>query len=215
MAAGALMRDYLNKSRAESSAITSALALLRIDVISLNLLHGRKFGLPERMNQFRSISCRWVRVAAIAIVLMAANRTMRLSLAYAQEPDYLSTPQPAPWPSPSAEAIAQGRADFNKHCAPCHSESGKGNGPEVKIIPGIKPKDLTTIAARNGGVFPYQDVEDTIDGRKIVPSHKRFDMPFWGVNFQQPGQEFTSASEAKARQRIEAIVDYVATLQHP
>jgi mono/diheme cytochrome c family protein len=147
----------------------------------------------------------------LVVTFIAAVR----SPALAQDEDYLATPTPAPWQSPSAQALAQGRADFNKHCAPCHSESGKGNGPELKVIPDIKPKDLTTIAARNGGVFPYQDVEDTIDGRKIVPAHKRFDMPFWGVNFQQQGQEFTPASEAQVKERIDAIVDYVATLQQP
>ncbi len=85
----------------------------------------------------------------------------------------------------------------------------------MKVIPGIKPKDLTTISTRNGGVFPYRDVEATIDGRKIIPSHKRFDMPFWGVSFQQQGREFSPESEAKVRQRIDAIVDYIATLQRP
>ncbi len=171
--------------------------------------------MPKRMKLFRSIDLRYAGIVGVVIVMLAANVVMVSSRASAQGEDYLATPTPAPWQSPSAETIAQGKADFNKHCAPCHSENGKGNGPELKVIPGIKPKDLTTIAARNGGVFPYQDVEDTIDGRKIIPSHKRFDMPFWGVNFQQPGQEFTSASEAKARKRIDAIVDYVATLQQP
>jgi mono/diheme cytochrome c family protein len=151
----------------------------------------------------------------VVIVLVAANLVLVPSRTLAQGEDYLATPTPAPWPSPSAQDIAQGKADFNKHCAPCHSENGKGNGPEVKVIPGIKPKDLTTITARNGGVFPYQEVEDTIDGRKIIPSHKRFDMPFWGVNFQQAGHEFTSASEVQAKKRIDAIVDYIATLQQP
>jgi mono/diheme cytochrome c family protein len=155
------------------------------------------------------------RVVGVAPALLVAVLLGLASPAAAQNEDYLSTPTPAPWQSPSAAMMAQGRADFNKHCAPCHSESGKGNGPELKIIPGIKPKDLTRIAAQNGGVFPYRDVEDTIDGRKIIPSHKRFDMPFWGVNFQQQGQEFTTASEAEARQRIDAIVDYIATLQQP
>jgi mono/diheme cytochrome c family protein len=155
------------------------------------------------------------RIIGFAIILLAANVMVLSSRASAQDEDYLATPTPAPWQSPSAETIAQGRADFNKLCAPCHSESGKGNGPELKVIPGIKPKNLTTIAARNGGVFPFRDVEDTIDGRKVIPSHKRFDMPFWGVNFQQQGQEFTSTSEAKTRKRIDAIVDYIATLQQP
>jgi mono/diheme cytochrome c family protein len=155
------------------------------------------------------------RITILVFALLVANLMLQSSITIAQEEDYLSTPTPAPWRSPSAETIAQGKVDFNKHCAPCHSESGKGNGPELKVIPGIKPKDLTTIAAQNGGVFPYRDVEDTIDGRKAIPSHKRFDMPFWGVNFQQQGQEFTPTSEAEARKRIDAIVDYIATLQQP
>jgi mono/diheme cytochrome c family protein len=177
---------------------------------------GEDVTLPRRMKRFKS---RWccirAQIMGVVIVLLTANVVMVSSQVFAQGENYLATPTPAPWQSPSAETIAQGKADFNKHCAPCHSENGKGNGPEVKVIPGIKPKDLTTIAARNGGVFPFQDVEDTIDGRKLIPGHKRFDMPFWGVNFQQPGQEFTPASEAKARKRIDAIVDYVATLQQP
>jgi mono/diheme cytochrome c family protein len=190
-------------------------ALLPIRAFSLNLA-AREVGLPGRMKRFRSIwYLGYARIVGLAIVLLPASVMALSSSASAQEEYYLATPAPAPWQSPSAEAIAQGRADFNKHCAPCHSESGKGNGPELKIIPGIKPKDLTTIAALNGGVFPYRDVEDTIDGRKVIPSHKRFDMPFWGVNFQQQGQEFTPASEAQARKRIDAIVDYIATLQRP
>jgi mono/diheme cytochrome c family protein len=165
------------------------------------------------MKRFKSI---WdPRIGGLVIALAVATIMIISPRASAQDEDYLSTPTPAPWQSPSAETIAQGRAEFNKHCAPCHSESGKGNGPEVKVIPDIKPKDLTKIAAQNGGVFPYRDVEETIDGRKTIPAHKRFDMPFWGVNFQRQGQEFTPASETQARQRIDAIVDYIATLQRP
>jgi mono/diheme cytochrome c family protein len=171
---------------------------------------------PRRMKRFKSIQClSYARIVGLGIVLLPASVITLSSRLSAQEEDYLATPAPAPWQSPSAETVAQGKADFNKHCAPCHSESGKGNGPELKVIPGIKPKDLTTIAARNGGVFPFREVEDTIDGRKVIPSHKRYDMPFWGVNFQRQGQEFTPSSETQARKRIDAIVNYVATLQRP
>ena len=116
-------------------------------------------------------------------------------------------------PSVTAEQLATGKADFNKHCAPCHGTNAKGHGPEVQVIPGIKPSDLTRISINNGGVFPYQEVADTIDGRKGIPSHKRFDMPFWGVNFQQEGKEFTPESEAQAKVRIAAVVAYIETLQ--
>jgi hypothetical protein len=155
---------------------------------------------------------RWAALAAIAAGFFLTALFAARAIAQ-DESDYLATPTPAPWTSPTAQQLAQGKADFMHYCAPCHSESGKGNGPEVKVIPGIKPKDLTKIALHNGGVFPYQNVEDIVDGRKSIPSHTRYDMPFWGVNFQQAGQEFTTPSERKAKARIDAIVDYIATIQ--
>jgi mono/diheme cytochrome c family protein len=142
--------------------------------------------------------------ALIAFYAVAATQV------FAQEE---STASPPAQPSPTAAQIAAGKADFMKHCAPCHGENAMGHGPQVNVIPGIKPADLTKISAKNGGMFPFQKVEDTIDGRKKIPSHERFDMPFWGVNFQEEGKEFTPASEAKAKARTDAIVDYIETIQ--
>ena len=113
----------------------------------------------------------------------------------------------------SAESPVSGKQDFMNHCAPCHGTDGKGNGPELKVLPDIHPSDLTNITLKNGGVFPRQTVADMVDGRKAIPSHKRFDMPFWGVNFQQEGKEFTPESEAKAKARIDALVNYVESIQ--
>jgi len=141
--------------------------------------------------------------ACVAAMLMTLTASV-----FAQD-ESASTPVP----SPTADQIAAGKADFMKHCAPCHSASGKGNGPEVNVIPGIKPADLTKITMKNGGVFPFQAVEDTIDGRKKIPSHERFDMPFWGVNFQQEGKEFSPESEAKSKARIDAIIYFIETIQ--
>lgn len=114
-------------------------------------------------------------------------------------------------------AIAQdtGKQDFTKHCVGCHGADGKGHGPDLYILAGVKPADLTVLSKKNGGVFPFQDVEDTIDGRKKVPKHNRFDMPFWGVTFQQSGKEFTPESEAKAKERIDNVIRYIETLQRP
>ena len=146
----------------------------------------------------------------IAIATLAAASIAAAAPAFAQDE---AAPTPRAWPSPTAQDIAAGKADFVKHCAPCHGENGQGHGPEVDVIPGIKPADLTRISIRNGGVFPRNEIADTIDGRKLIPSHKRFDMPFWGVNFQEEGKEFSPGSEAKASHRIEAIVDYIETIQ--
>jgi mono/diheme cytochrome c family protein len=105
-----------------------------------------------------------------------------------------------------------GKADYIKNCAGCHGADGKGQGRDLYVV-NVKPKDLTLLAKKNGGVFPFQQVEDSIDGRRGIPSHKRFDMPFWGVTFQEPGKEFTPESEAKAKQRIDGIVRFIQTVQ--
>jgi hypothetical protein len=38
-------------------------------------------------------------------------------------------------------------------------------------------------------------------------------MPFWGVNFQQEGKEFSPESEAKSKARIDAIIYFIETIQ--
>ena len=150
-------------------------------------------------------------IATLLTVIAIASLGLIATQSFAQ--DAQPSPAAQAQPSVTAQQLAVGKADFNKHCAPCHGTNGKGHGPEVAVIPGIKPSDLTLISRNNGGVFPYQEVADTIDGRKGVPSHKRFDMPFWGVNFQQQGKEFTPESEAAAKVRIDSVVNYIQTIQ--
>jgi len=115
-------------------------------------------------------------------------------------------------PSVSSAALS-GKDDYMKNCAGCHGADGKGNGPDLYVVPGVAPADLTLLAKRNGGVFPFQQTEDAIDGRKGIPSHKRFDMPFWGVTMQTPGKEFTPESDARVKARIDAIVRYIESIQ--
>jgi len=144
--------------------------------------------------------------ATFALMLSFAIAVIRPATTWAQE-------SPDVYHPASEEHPTSGKQDFDNHCAPCHGVDGKGHGPELNVLPDIHPSDLTTISLKNGGVYPRQKVQDMVDGRKAIPSHKRFDMPFWGVNFQQEGKEFTPESEAKAKARIDALVDYVETLQ--
>ena len=109
--------------------------------------------------------------------------------------------------------LVVGKADFDEYCSGCHGSNGTGNGANDKTIPGVKPTDLTRIAARNGGVFPANEVADAIDGKKPLPSHQRFDMPFWGGNCQASGKESSPASAARAKARIDMIVSYIKTMQ--
>ena len=51
-----------------------------------------------------------------------------------------------------------------------------------------------------------------IDGRGPKEIHGGSDMPVWGDAFKRAGEGY---SEAKVKERIDALVDYIATLQQP
>jgi mono/diheme cytochrome c family protein len=116
--------------------------------------------------------------------------------------------------APRPAAAQSGKQDYIAYCAECHGADGKGNGPTSRAIPmNPPPPDLTRLAERNGGKFPFQQVVDIIDGRKNIPSHERIQMPFLGTTLQQPGKEFTPESDAQVKRRIEAMAQYVESLQ--
>jgi mono/diheme cytochrome c family protein len=92
------------------------------------------------------------------------------------------------FPTPNADAASTGKQDFDANCASCHGFDGKGHGQALYVIPQVKPPDLTVLSKTNGGVFPTDRVYKSIDGRNGIPSHERFDMPFWGTTFQREGQ---------------------------
>jgi mono/diheme cytochrome c family protein len=114
----------------------------------------------------------------------------------------------------AARAFAQsGQQDFEQYCADCHGVKADGRGTSRVLSPEYPPPDLTHLAQKNGGKFPFDRVVSIIDGRENIPSHARVEMPFWGVTMQEPGKEFTPASNAKVKARIDAIVKYIETLQ--
>jgi mono/diheme cytochrome c family protein len=112
-----------------------------------------------------------------------------------------------------------GQKEFLRSCASCHGESGKGNGPVAKSL--VKPpSDLTKLSTKNNGVFPITRVYEMIDGRIQSLTHGTREMPVWGDTFMQgvtnrDSRDFTSKEMAEAivRQRILALVEYIATLQ--
>ncbi len=111
-------------------------------------------------------------------------------------------------------AAQSGIRDYQNYCAECHGLHGKGDGPSRLTIPmNPPPNDLTLMAKKNGGTFPFDEVVDSIDGRKNIPSHARLQMPFWGTTLQQPGKEFTPESDAEVKKRIESMARYVESIQ--
>ena len=101
-----------------------------------------------------------------------------------------------------------GKEDYQHYCAACHGLDGKGkatwNGTEVP--------DLTRLAQKNGGRYPFEEVHQVVDGRSQYQWHRRRrGMPYWGEVFQM--EEGNPASKAKVEARIAAIVDYIRGLQ--
>jgi mono/diheme cytochrome c family protein len=73
---------------------------------------------------------------------------------------------------------------FRAYCAPCHGEDGKGGGPVAPAL-NTNPADLTTIAQRNGGVFPAKRIRTIISGDEVVLAHGSREMPVWGPIFHK------------------------------
>jgi len=117
-------------------------------------------------------------------------------------------------------ASAQSRADpgkreYESRCATCHGVDGKGNGPSAGILSKPVP-DITTLARRNGGVFPITRVYATIEGEG-VPAHGSRDMPIWGSQYRmQAGEHYADMpynAEAYVRTRILWLAEYLYRLQ--
>jgi mono/diheme cytochrome c family protein len=108
-----------------------------------------------------------------------------------------------------------GAQEFKENCARCHGADAKGDGPDANEKPGYRPADLTQIAKRHGGKFPRKTIYDVIDGGKRLPGHYDFNspMPLWGLGFQLRGKEYTEVSEAAVKRRINALVDYLESIQ--
>jgi hypothetical protein len=83
-----------------------------------------------------------------------------------------------------ARVIADGQEDYEQHCAACHGPSGEGDGSMAEILV-IPPPDLTQIAARNEGAFPFWRIYAIIEGEEEVKGHDTFQMPLGRQRFQR------------------------------
>lgn len=108
-----------------------------------------------------------------------------------------------------------GRTDFITYCAACHGVEGKGDGTIAEFLT-ITATDLTHLSKRNAGLFPRERAINVIDGRMEVKVHGPRDMPVWGDWFEfEAGSSVAGkgAEEKIVRERINALVDYIETIQ--
>lgn len=107
-------------------------------------------------------------------------------------------------------AAAQGEVVYRRYCAACHGQSGDGNGPLASELR-TRPPDLTRFAADNSGVFPFDRLARSIDGRQTPRVHGNPDMPVWGEVFAKT--EGTAATNVESA--VERITHYVWSIQKP
>ena len=101
---------------------------------------------------------------------------------------------------------AAGAAEYRVSCATCHGEGGGGDGPVAAQLK-VKPADLTQLAKRNRGAFPFLKVFETIDGRVRVMAHGTREMPVWGDRYQaELQQKYKSGGEIVSKARIETVI---------
>lgn len=111
--------------------------------------------------------------------------------------------------------IPDGRAAYMRDCATCHGTDAKGTGPLMQSV-GIVAPDLTMISARNGGVFPRQEVMAIIDGLNRDP-HFSQAMPEFGA--EDLGEavivEGPDGLGTPTPVRLIALADYLENIQVP
>ncbi len=109
-----------------------------------------------------------------------------------------------------------GRFEYDNNCASCHGPAGKGDGAVGRTLKQPVP-DLSTLASRNGGVYPADRVRRVIDGREELKGHWGRAMPLWGLQYSSKAAEFYKGlaidPEAFVRQRVHALVEHVRSLQ--
>ena len=112
--------------------------------------------------------------------------------------------------APDAEEAQRGAVTYKRFCAVCHGATGAGDGTLASELR-TRPADLTRLAARNGGVFPFDKVARAIDGRDTVRVHGPADMPVWGEVFGKTG----GADTPDPNTAVARLTHFVWTLQRP
>jgi mono/diheme cytochrome c family protein len=96
---------------------------------------------------------------------------------------------------------------FRAHCAACHGEDARGDGPMAAALKTTVP-DLTVLAKNHGGEFPANRVRRMIAGDEIVASHGSREMPIWGPIFHQ-----IEWDQDLGNVRLENLVKYLESIQ--
>lgn len=113
-----------------------------------------------------------------------------------------------------AEEISSefGAIEFERSCSSCHGFDGKGNGFLSRDLD-ITPADLTQIAKKNSGHFPFSEVYRTIDGSKRVGIHGSREMPVWGEEYRKEAEKHDLVKGVYTRGVILELMLHIYSIQ--
>ena len=144
-------------------------------------------------------------ITALPGVALAAALALAAPMARAQGSDVVD--------GAAGDAMA-GAELYALHCASCHGADGKGFGPLAPVLT-IQPKDLTGLAAGNGGAFPMEAVIARIDGRDPLVAHGS-PMPVFGPYLDGDRHVALPAASGQpimVSQQVADLVAYLMSLQ--
>lgn len=93
---------------------------------------------------------------------------------------------------------------FRYYCSACHGLDGRGR--PAATAGHATPPDLTTLARRNNGRFPRDEVRAAIlNGGSRTSALPGSDMPHWGIIFRD--------DDGLGSARVESLLDHLQVLQ--
>jgi mono/diheme cytochrome c family protein len=105
-----------------------------------------------------------------------------------------------------------GQVLYITYCQSCHGEAGHGDGPAAASLR-TPPADLTRLGKRYGTPLDRKALQQYVDGRQLLSLHGGREMPIWGTEFFAEVPPGTLNLETVRHHLIEALVEYLETLQ--
>ena len=107
------------------------------------------------------------------------------------------------------EAAAKGQITYVRYCVSCHGKEARGDGPLAADLR-VPVPDLTLLAARSGGTYPYDRVVRIVTKGSEARGHGTDDMPAWGTAFNRTEGTGTAVDDA-----IRNLAHYLWSKQRP
>jgi mono/diheme cytochrome c family protein len=117
--------------------------------------------------------------------------------------------------SKSASETPPGKLEYQRACARCHGDDGKG---ATAATSAAKTKDLTLLARNNGGVFPDKKILRIVHNTEPIAAHGPREDPVWGKRFSlrlnvTTGASNLPGSSAQIDYRVKQLIRYLKSIQ--